>query len=150
MSKTISCTWSLAPCSGPSALATDVEHHQAFTTCEDHKLVAVDTKTGHITTIGNAPANAGDLGFDLQNNILFLADPAGSLVIFHRDSLLHFTKLQEIKTQAGVRTMLVSQDKGKVYLVTAKFGLNSTTVSEELHYRPTPVAGTFSVIVVGH
>jgi YVTN family beta-propeller protein len=148
-SKTVSANWQLTPCSGPSALAADVEHHQVFTTCEDHKLVAVDTQTGHVTAIGNAPANAGDLGFDLRNNILFLANPAGSLVLFHRDSLLHFTKLQEIKTQPGARTMLVNQDKDKVYLVTAKFGLNSATVSEELHYRPTPVAGTFSVIVVG-
>jgi DNA-binding beta-propeller fold protein YncE len=148
-SKTVSANWQLAPCSGPSALATDVEHHQVFTTCEDHKLVAIDTDTGHVTAIGNVPANAGDLGFDPHSHILFLADPEGSLLAFHRDSLLHFNKLQQIKTQPGARTMLVNQDKGKVYLVTAKFGLNSTTASEELHYRPTPIAGTFVVIVVG-
>jgi YVTN family beta-propeller protein len=148
MSKIVSATWQLASCLGPSALVNDVEHHQVFTTCEDHKLIAVDTKNGFVTAIGNALVNAGDLGFDSRNNILFLADPAGSLVVFRRDSLLHFTKLQEVKTQPGARTMLVNQDKGKVYLATAKFGLNSATVSEELHYRPTPVAGTFSVIVV--
>jgi len=45
--------------------------------------------------------------------------------------------------------MTVDHDDGKVYLVTAKFGMNTAATSEELKFRPTPVPDTFSVIVVG-
>jgi YVTN family beta-propeller protein len=142
-------SWQLAPCTGPSGLAIDNAHHQLFTTCEDHRLVAVNSDTGHVTSIGDAPANAGDIDFDAKHNLLFLADPAGSLLIFRRESPLKYSRLQQVKTESGARTMIVSQKDSKAYLATSKFGKNSATVSEELQYRPTPIPGTFSVIVVG-
>jgi DNA-binding beta-propeller fold protein YncE len=148
-SKKVAASWPLTLCTGPANLAIDVLHHQLFTTCENHKLVSIDTATGKLTTIGDAPSNIGDLDFDPQNNLLFLADPAGSLTIFRRNSPLRYTQLQSVKTEPGARTMAVNHDTGKAYLVTAKYGLNYTTVSEELHYRPTPVPDTFEVIVVG-
>lgn len=148
-SKKVASSWPLAPCTGPANLAIDVLHHQLFTTCENHKLVAIDTTTGHLSAIGDAPSNVGDLDFDPQNNLIFLADPEGLLTIFHRDSPTHSTRLPEVKTAPGARTMAINHETGKAYLVTSKFGLNYTTVSEELHYRPTPVPGTFEVIVVG-
>ena len=45
--------------------------------------------------------------------------------------------------------MIVNQQDARAYLVTSKFGQNTGAVSEELQFRPTPVPGTFSVIVVG-
>jgi YVTN family beta-propeller protein len=147
--KKVTSSWQLAPCSGPSGLAIDSTHHQLFTTCEDHKLVTVSTDTGHVTPIGDAPANAGDIDFDAKRNLLFVADPAGSLLIFRREAPLKYSKIQQVKTESGARTMTVSQKDSKAYLVTSKFGKNSDNVSEELQYRPTPIPGTFSVIVVG-
>jgi YVTN family beta-propeller protein len=147
--KKVTSSWQLAPCTGPSGLAVDSTRHQLFTTCEDHKLVAVSADTGHVTAIGEAPANTGDIDFDARHNLLFVADPAGSLLIFRRDAPLKYTKLQQVKTQSGARTMIVSQKDSKAYLVTSKFGQNTGAVSEELQFRPTPVPGTFSVIIVG-
>jgi YVTN family beta-propeller protein len=147
--KKVIASWQLTPCTGPSGLAIDSTRHQLFTTCEDHKLVTVSTDTGHVTPIGDAPAHAGDIDFDAKHNLLFLADPAGSLLIFRRDSPLKYSKLQQVKTESGARTMIVSHEDSKAYLATSKFGKNSDTVSEELQYRPTPIPDTFSVIVVG-
>jgi YVTN family beta-propeller protein len=147
--KKVTSSWQLAPCTGPSGLAIDSARHQLFTTCEDHKLVTVSADTGQVTTIADAPANAGDIDFDAKHNLLFVADPAGSLLIFRRDAPLKYSKLQQVKTESGARTMIVSEKDSKAYLVTSKFGKNSDTVSEELQYRPTPIPGTFSVIVVG-
>lgn len=148
-SKRVTASWQLSSCTGPSGLAIDTLRGQLFTTCEDHKLVAVNTKTGHLTIIGTAPAVAGDLDFDPRGNMLFLADPAGLLTVYRRDSPLRYTRLQDVKTQPGARTMVVDHDNGNAYLVTAKYGLNSAGVSEELRYRPTPIPNSFSVIVVG-
>jgi YVTN family beta-propeller protein len=147
--KKVTSSWQLAPCTGPSGLAIDSVRHQLFTTCEDHKLVAVNADTGQVTEIADAPANAGDIDFDAKHNLLFVADPAGSLLIFRRDSPLKYSKLQQVKTDPGARTMIVSQKDSKAYLATSQFGKNTETASEELQYRPTPIPGTFSVLVVG-
>lgn len=145
----VTTSWQLAPCTGPTGLALDSAHHQLFTVCEDHKLVAINTETGHATPVGDAPANSGDLNFDSKRHMLFLADASGTLTIFHRNSSGKYSGLQKIKTQPGARTMAVSSQDDRAYLVTSKFGQNTGPVSEELQFRPTPIPGTFVVIVVG-
>jgi YVTN family beta-propeller protein len=147
--KKIAASWQLAPCAGPAGLAIDSSSRQLFTACEDHKLVAINADTGHVTAIGDAPANPGDINFDSRHNMLFLADASGTLTILHRDSPIKYSRLQTIKTRPGARTMIVNEQDAKAYLVTSKFGKNSAAVSEELQFRPTPVPGTFAVIVVG-
>jgi len=145
----VSATWQLTPCTGPNGLAIDSIRHQLFTACEDHKLVSVSTDTGEVVAIGDAPQNAGDIDFDAQHNLLFVADATGTLSIFRRDSLLKYSRVQQVKTQPGARTMVVDHKVAKAYLVTSKFGQNTGPVSEELQFRPTPIPGTFSVIIVG-
>jgi YVTN family beta-propeller protein len=147
--KKVAASWQLAPCTGPTGLAIDSIDHQLFTTCEDHKLVAISADTGHVTAIGDVPPNPGDIDFDSKHQMVFVADASGTLTIFHHDSPFKYTKLQKINTQPGARTMIVNQQDAKAYLVTSKFGQNTAAVSEELQFRPTPVPGTFSVIVVG-
>jgi YVTN family beta-propeller protein len=147
--KKATASWQLTPCTGPAGLTIDGAHRQLFTVCEDHKLVAINADTGQVTAIDDAPANSGDISFDSVHNMLFLASASGNLTIFHRDSPIKYSRLQEVKTQAGARTMIVSQQDAKAYLVTSKFGQNTGAVSEELQFRPTPIPGTFSVIVVG-
>lgn len=148
--KKVTASWQLAPCTGPNGLAIDTVRRQLFTTCEDHKLVVVNADTGHVTQIGDAPVNSGDINFDSRHNMLFLADASGTLTIFRRDSPIKYSRLQTIKTQPGARTMIVSEQDAKAYLVTSKFGQNTGATSEELQFRATPIPGTFSVIVVGH
>jgi YVTN family beta-propeller protein len=145
----VTASWQLASCTGPAGLAIDSTRRQLFTVCENHKLVAVNSDTGHVSQIGDAPVNSGDMTFNSRRNMLFLADASGTLTIFHRDSPEKYSILQKVKTQPGARTMTVSQQDDRAYLVTSKFGRNTGPVSEELQFRPTPVPGTFSVIVVG-
>ncbi|WP_254063800.1 YncE family protein [Granulicella sp. S190] len=149
VAKKVSVTWQLAPCTGPTGLAIDSVHHQLFTACEDHKLVTINLETGHATAIADAPPNAGDIDFDVQHNLLFVADASGTVSIFRRESLLKYLRIQQVKTQPGARTMAVSQKDAKAYLVTSQFGKNTGPVSEELQFRPTPIPDTFSVIIVG-
>jgi DNA-binding beta-propeller fold protein YncE len=147
-SRNVANSWTLTSCTGPSNLAIDAQHHQLFTTCEDHSLISVNALSGKIDTISATTLNAGDLDFNPRLNLLFLADSAGSLTVFRRESPMHYTRLQSVKTESGARTMVVDRENGKAYLVTSKYGMNSGNVSEELRYRPTPIPGTFSVLVV--
>jgi YVTN family beta-propeller protein len=148
-SNKLSASWLLGPCTGPSGLAIDAKRHQLFTTCEDHKLVTVDADSGQVAAIGDAPEVPGDMQFDPRQDLLFIADAAGRLAIFHRDSNTQYSKLQLVQTQSGARIMIFSSRQDRAYLVTSKFGKNTATASEELQFRTTPVPGTFSVIVVG-
>ena len=147
--KKVRASWQLTPCTGPAGLAIDNSRRQLLTVCEDHKLVAVNADTGEIAEVADAPVNSGDINFDSKHNLLFLADASGTLTIFRRNSLNKYSRIQRVKTQPGARTMIVSQQDAKAYLITSKFGQNTDAVSEELQFRPTPVPGTFSVIVVG-
>jgi YVTN family beta-propeller protein len=148
--KKVTASWQLAPCTGPAGLTIDSVRRQLFTTCENRKIFAFNADTGNGTSIGDAPANSGDINFDSVHDLLFLANASGTLTVFHRDSSLKYSRLQDVKTQPGARTMIVSQRDEKAYLVTSKFGQNRSAVSEELQFRPTPIPGTFFVIVVGH
>jgi YVTN family beta-propeller protein len=145
----ITTSWHLAPCTGPSGLAIDRARHQLFTTCENHKLITVNADTGRVVEIGDAPENSGDIDFDAAHNLLFVAGTSGTLSIFHRDSISRYSRIQQVKTQPGARTMIVSSKDARAYLVTSKFGQNTGPVSEELQFRPTPIPDTFSVIIVG-
>jgi YVTN family beta-propeller protein len=147
--KKVVASWKLATCTGPAGLTIDSAHHQLFTTCEDHKLVSVDSDSGHVTAIADTLPGAGDIDFDPKHNMLFLADADGTLTIFHRVSPVKYSIIQQVKTQPGARTMVVRHDDDRAFLVTSKFGMNTATASEELQFRPTPVPGTFAVIVVG-
>jgi YVTN family beta-propeller protein len=149
VTKKIAASWQLAPCTGPSGLAIDNLHRQLFTTCEDHKVIAVNADTGHFSPLGTPGANSGDINFDSKHNMLFLADVSGTLTIFHLDPSGRPSRVQKVKTQPGARTMALNPQRDEAYLVTSKFGQNTGAVSEELQYRPTPIPGTFSVIVVG-
>ncbi|NYF78995.1 YncE family protein [Granulicella arctica] len=146
--KKVIASWQLASCAGPAGLTVDPVHRQFFTTCEDHHLVAIDMDTRHVNIIGEAPANSGDIAFDPKHDALFLANAAGTLTIFHRESPTEYSMVQQLQTQAGARTMAVSNADEKVYLITSKFGQNTAAVSEELQFRPTPIPGTFSVITI--
>jgi DNA-binding beta-propeller fold protein YncE len=147
--KKVVASWQLATCTGPSGLAIDSVHHQLFTACEDHNLVAIDAETGHVTTVSQVPAGAGDIDFVPNQNLIFVADIDGTLNIFRLQSPGRFIRVQQVKTQPGARTMVASHLDSTAYLVTSKYGQNTAPTSEELQFRPTPIPGTFSVIVVG-
>jgi YVTN family beta-propeller protein len=147
--KKITASFPLASCTGPSGLAIDTAQRQLLTTCEDHKLVAINADTGHVYDIGQVPAGTGDIDFVPKLNLLFVAGIDGTLSILHRESPNRYVRFQQIKTLPGARTMITSHQTSKAYLVTSKYGQNTAATSEELRFRPTPVPGTFSVIVVG-
>ncbi len=138
----------LAPCTGPSGLTFDPVHRQLFTTCEDHTLIALNADTGSQSSISPIPPAVGDMGFVPERGLLFVADALGTVSIFHRDSPTRFSKVQQLKTEPGARTMVVSTQDPHAYLLTAHYGQRAGNVSEELGFRPTPLPGTFEVIVV--
>ena len=144
----VSGSWSLTPCIGPGGLAIDRASRQLFAVCENRKLITLNPDDGRVISTREVAEGVGELRFDSRHQLLFLASGSGTLTIFRR-SADGFAKLQNLNTLPGTQALVINPANTKAYLVTAKFGQRTGNTSEELRYRPTPVPGSFTVLVVG-
>lgn len=142
-------TWPIPGCSGASGLANDATEHRVYAVCENNRLFALDARNGQTLTSVELPDGTREVAFDPTRKLLFAASGGGTLKIFETGhSSRRLAALQTVKTMAGARTMAVDSSTGQVYLDTAEFGLRTGETSEELRFRPTPVPGSFVVLVV--
>lgn len=114
----VAARWPLPGCQSPHGLAIDPRTEILFSTCRNAVLLAVDGKSGSIRqrfTIGHGTDAAA---FDPGTNRAFSANGDGTLTIIqeHGDTL---TKLEDLHTAPGARTLTVDPATGRVYLVTA-------------------------------
>jgi YVTN family beta-propeller protein len=143
--------WPVAPGESPSGLAIDRANGILFSVCDNQKMTIVSTKTGKVIatpTIGDGPDAARfsrDDGYAFSSN-----GESGTLTVVQEGGLrTHFTVVQNLPTEKGARTMTLSPDGSKVYLVTAKFGPRPAGAQDQPHSRPPMIPGSFAVIVVG-
>jgi DNA-binding beta-propeller fold protein YncE len=130
-------------------LAVDRAHRRIYVSCENSQLAALDSDKGDLLATIELPDSARDLAFDPNRNLIFALNPGGALTVVRVDSPTGLKVVQSLPTQAGARTLALDAVSGKLYLATAKFGLRTGETSEELMFRPTPVPGSFVVLVVG-
>ncbi len=147
-SRKVAATWPVAPCVGTHGLAFDKDRQELFSACENNKLVSINVSTGQVISVGEVADGPGDIRFDRNHHLIFVANGAGALTIFSRDASGRYRKLQELSTLPGAHTLAIDEANSAAYLLAAKFGQRTGNVSEELTFRPTPLAGTFTVIVV--
>ncbi len=149
-SRKLLATWPVTPGESPSGLAIDPAHGMLFSVCDNGKMAVVSTATGKVVatpTIGDGPDAAR---FSENGGYAFSSNGgSGTLTVVHEDSPQHFTVVQNLPTEKGARTLTLSPDGRKVYLVTAKFGPRLTAGTERPHSRPPMIPGSFIVIVVG-
>jgi len=149
-SRKLLATWPVAPGESPSGLAIDRAHGILFSVCDNQKMAIVSIETGKVMatpTIGDGPDAARfskDGGYALSSN-----GESGTLTVVHEDSPHHFTVVQNLPTEKGARTLTLSPDGSKVYLVTARFGSRPTATQDQPHSRPPMIPGSFTLIVVG-
>ncbi len=149
-SRKLLATWPVTPGESPSGLAIDRAHGMLFSACGNGKMAIVSTATGKVVampTIGDGPDAAR---FSVDGGYAFSSNgESGTLTAVREDSPQHFTVVQNLPTEKGARTLTLSPDGSKVYLVTAKFGPRPTATPGQSHSRPPMVPGSFTVIVVG-
>jgi YVTN family beta-propeller protein len=145
----ITTSWPVAPCVGPSTLAIDTTHRQVFAACENHSIIAIDASNGSVSPVGESTIGRGELAFDAHSGMLAFAATSGKLMLFHQEAATQYKLQQDLATLPGAGTLVIDSQKKRIYLVTAKFGMRTGEKSEELQFRPTPVPGSFSVLVVG-
>jgi hypothetical protein len=141
--KTMTATWPLAGCESPSGLAFDVAGGRLFSVCDGKKMAVTDVKTGKSlgsAAVGNGPDAAA---YDPTRRLAFSSNGDGTLTVVDA-SKPGFPVTQTVPTMKGARTMALDATTGTVYVVSSEFGPPAAG-----QRRPTPVPGTFMVVVVG-
>ncbi len=141
-------TWSLAPCDGPSALASDTKNHRFFAACD--KMIAVfNPDTGKVVA---TPAIGGDPdgnGFDPSSGLIFATCREGLLTVIHQDSADKYTIVGNVNTQFGARTMGLDPKTHHVFTVTADYKPAAAPTPDNPRPRPQPIPNSFVILELG-
>ncbi len=144
-------TWQLPGCEQPSSMDMDRKTERVFIGCRSGVMTVVDGNIGK--TVSTQPIGRGvdATEFDSGSGLIFFSTGGGSgaLSIFHEDSPDKYTLVEEVKTQAGARTMALDRRTGRVYLSVAQFGPRPEAKPGNPQPRPPMIPGTFSVLAFG-
>ena len=144
---TILHSYPLAPCEEPTGLAMDRIHGVLFTGCGNKMMGIVEANTGRIIATPMTDGGTDGVAFDAVTGIAFSSNGAGTLTLVTQTAPGKFTS-ENIPTAAGARTMALDPKTHRVYLITAEFKPNPTTVTGQ-RQRRTMVPDSFAILVVG-
>lgn len=118
----ISKRWSTAPCTQPTSLSIDTEHHRLFSGCRSGVVAVSDYDAGKI--VATAPIGKGVDGgsFDPASHNAFTSNGEGTLTVIHQDDADHYHVVQTLTTFVGSRNMALDPITHKIFIVSAKFG----------------------------
>jgi DNA-binding beta-propeller fold protein YncE len=138
----VTARWALPGCDGPTGLTYDPEDRLLIAAC-DGATAIVRAADGKVVAMLATGKGADGAVYDPERRLAFI--PAG------RDgtlSVIGFAGgkpqvLETVPTQKGARTIALDERTGRLYLPSATYVVSAKTG------RPTPVSGTFQIIVVG-
>jgi len=142
-------TWPVAPGEEPSGMAFDAQNKRLFLGCGNKLMVMMDSETGKV--VGSVPIGQGvdATKFDSGTMLAFCSCGDGTVTVAHEDSPDKLTVVQTLKTEPRAKTMALDPKTHKIYLASARFGAASDQPSGGKKGRPSPVPGTFKVLVYG-
>ena len=153
----VTARWPLAPGEEPSGLALDAKNRRLFAVCGNEKMVVLDADSGKVVTTLPIGKGTDAAAFDPETGYAFSSNGDATLTVVHEDDPAHFTVAQTVETQRGARTMALDPKTHKVFLPTARFeapasapaSAPATSAPTTGRARPTPVPGSFAILVVG-
>lgn len=143
----ISKRYSLSPCTEPTGMAIDIEHHCVFSGCHNKLMTALDYETGKVIAIVPIGEGVDANAFDTETGLIFSSNGEGTLTVVH-ESAGKF-EAETVATQRSARTMALDTKTHKIYLPVAEFAPAPAPTSEVPKPRPTMIKDSFAVLVVG-
>jgi YVTN family beta-propeller protein len=149
MANTVKTHWPIAPAEGATAIDLDVKHHRLFIGGRNKVQAIMNVENGKI--IHTFPIGAGvDTNiFDPETGTLFVAVREGILHVFHEDTPDQFSVVESVKTEFGARNMAFDPKTHQLFSDTADFAPAPEPTADQPHPQPTPVSGTFRLLVYG-
>src|SRR6185503_6947999 len=114
--------WPLAPGEEPTGLAMDRVHHRLFAGCANRKVIVLNAESGRVIADLPIGERCDGVGFDAGLQEIVTTNGDGTLTVIHEDSPDRYTKMADVPTQRGARTVAVDEQKHRVYTCTAQYG----------------------------
>ena len=132
-------------------MAIDTKNRRLFSAGRNPQfLVMMDADNGKV--IQSFPISAGvdAAAFEPETGLVYASTREGMIHIFHEDSPDKFSVVETVKTEFGARNMALDLKTHQLFVDTADFTPAAEPTTEQPHPQPTPVSGTFRLLVYGH
>jgi YVTN family beta-propeller protein len=149
MANTIKTRWPIAPAEEATAIALDAQHHRLFIGGRNKLLAIMNVENGKIVQTFPIGAGVDTNIYDPSGGLVFTATREGTLHVFHEESPDQFSVVETVKTEFGARNMALEPKTHTLFIDTADFTDAPAPTAEQPHPQPTPVSGTFRVLVYG-
>ncbi len=145
---TVTATWPLTGCEGPSAIAMDAAHRRLFSGCDNKVMAVSDADAGKV--VATAPIGEGvDAGtYDPGTGLVFMANGEGTLSVIHEDSPDKYSVLEQAPTRKFARTLALDPVSHAVYLVTADVHITPAPAGSTARPKREVQPGSFTLLVM--
>ena len=148
--------WSLAPCEEPSGLAMDTKTRRIFSGCSNKMVAVMNADTGKVVATLPIGKGVDATAFDPGTGYIFNSCGQDAVLsVIHEDSPDKYSVVENVKTQAGARTMALDEQTHNVYLAIAEFEAAAPAPPAGADGKAAPrprrkmVAGSFGLLVFG-
>ena len=163
MKLTVKNAWSSTPCVRGFGIAMDTTSRRLFIGCQPTAtsgvMVVMNADNGKVIAAMPIGIGADGVGFDPGTGDIFCPSrddgtgKSGATYIFHEDSPDKYSKVAEVKTIYGARTVAVDPKIHHMFsIATAENNPPANApapTADNPHPRLTPVPNTFSVVEIG-
>jgi YVTN family beta-propeller protein len=146
---TVKARWPIAPAEEATAMDMDIQHRRLFIGGRNKVLAIMDADSGKVVQTFPIGSGVDTNIYEAKTGLLFTATREGTLHIFHEDSPDKFSVVETVTTEFGARNMALDPKTHKLFLDTADFNPAPAPTGEQPKPQPTPVSGTFRLLVYG-
>jgi YVTN family beta-propeller protein len=146
---TVKARWPIAPSAGATAMEMDVQHRRLFIGGRNNVLAIMDADNGKVLQTFPIGDGVDTNIYEPATGLLFTATRQGTLHIFHEDTPDKFGVVETVKTEFGARNMALDPKTHRLFIDTADFVPATAPTTEQPKPQPTPVSGTFRLLVYG-
>jgi DNA-binding beta-propeller fold protein YncE len=119
---TLSKTWKIDPCDGPTGIAYDKASNRIFSGCGKTSVV-VDASTGKVVAELANGDGVDALGYDAAQKLIYIpAGQSGNVSVYHQDSPDKYSLVETVNTMRGAKTIAVDESKHRAYVFTPEYG----------------------------
>jgi len=119
---TLTTTWKIDPCDGPTGIAYDKASNRIFSGCSG-KSVAVDAATGKVVAELANGDGVDALGWDASQKMIYIpAGQSGNVTVYHQDAADKYTLVATVPTMRGAKTIAVDESTHRAYVFTPEYG----------------------------
>ncbi|HTK77939.1 MAG TPA: YncE family protein [Gemmataceae bacterium] len=138
--------WPVAPGKTPVSLAMDTANRRVFIGCRSKMLVVMDADTGKVVATGPIGERVDAGAYDPETKLVFNSCGDGTVSVFRQDSPDTYSPMATIKTRPGSKTMGLDPKTHRLFLPAVEYKAAEPGAPKA---RPTPVPGSFAVLVFG-